>query len=131
MASDNHTDKNAVFRKLRAKSDNKVCLVFNFLEIFSFIRNFDCKYWDLIQICTFFVWICFLFICRCVSIAMRRILLGRRWRTGSSCVLIALLFTEASAFTSASLGIFYLNENSANFVLLLIRWFFRIKSGDF
>ncbi|CAA3033550.1 probable ADP-ribosylation factor GTPase-activating AGD8 [Olea europaea subsp. europaea] len=25
MASDNHTDKNAVFRKLRAKSDNKMC----------------------------------------------------------------------------------------------------------
>lgn len=39
MASENYTDKTAVFRKLRAKSDNKVCIFF-FIITFDFILSF-------------------------------------------------------------------------------------------
>lgn len=64
MASDGFTDKNAVFRKLKAKSENKVCAFLDFFAVFYFIYNFLLLFWflvfcswDLVQIWRFRDWI--------------------------------------------------------------------------
>lgn len=58
MASEIFNDKNAVFKKLKAKSENKVCVyIYIFLWICDFCAKFDLGLWDLIQIWEFPVWI--------------------------------------------------------------------------
>ena len=57
MASEIFNDKNAVFKKLKAKSENKVCVYNFFLWIRDYCAKFDLGLSDLIQIWEIPLWI--------------------------------------------------------------------------
>ncbi|RWW12664.1 hypothetical protein GW17_00023656 [Ensete ventricosum] len=70
MASENHTDKNAVFKKLKSKSENKVTEIGWALGIWEWVsRSSNSDYGS------FFL---SFFLRRCASIATRRTPPGRR-----------------------------------------------------
>lgn len=102
MASDSFSDKNVAFRKLKAKSENKVCCRFGYISRRS-KSDLGFEASDLSEGFVGFL------LFRCVLIVMRRIRRGHHSLMGSSFVLIALRFIGVSVSTSASLGIHFLS----------------------
>lgn len=129
MASENFSDKNLIFRKLKAKSDNKVLswnpslyFVF-FVYPFGENLNFDCflLLWSIGFRSTIWVflfiyfWFCFDFFFRCALIVMQRIRIGRLWLMGFFSASIVPLFIAVLVFTEVLWGKFFFID---------ILWFF-------